>query len=76
MIDSTIFIGTIIAGVTELLRTHPKINGAYTIVAALVVGIVVALLDTSIGIKDISVAQGILIALGAVGVVGTAKKIG
>jgi len=76
MIDSTLFIGTIIAGVTELLRQHPKISGELTIAAAVVVGILVALVDTSVGIKDISVAQGILIALGTVGVVGTAKKIG
>lgn len=67
--DSTLLIGAIIIGVTQALKfLSPRITGIVTLVTALVVGIVIALVDTQIGLANISVAQGILIALGAVGV--------
>jgi type III secretory pathway component EscS len=76
MIDSVLFIGAIIIAVTQALKIlWPKvITGAVTIIVALIVGIAVALLDTHIGVQDITVAQGILIALAAVGVHTTASK--
>jgi len=75
--EATIFIGAVIAGVTEAIRAlSPKVKGAVTVAVAVLVGVLVALVDTQVGVKDITLAQGIVIALGTVGVVGTAKKIG
>lgn len=75
--DSILFIGTAIAGITEAIRLSvPKVNGAVTIGVAVVVGVLVALLDTQIGVGDISVAEGIMTGLAAAGVVATAKRVG
>lgn len=68
MIDSAIFIGAIIIAITQAIKfLSPKVTGIVTMVVAVLVGIAVALVDKSIGVVDISVAQGILIALGAIG---------
>ena len=77
MVDSVVFIGAIIAGVTEAVRSlSPKVQGWVTVLVAVVVGVLIALLDKEIGVSNVSVAQGVLIGLGTAGVVGTAKKIG
>lgn len=69
MIDSAVLIGAAIIAITQGVKyVAPKISGALTIVLAVLVGILVALLDTHIGVADISVAQGIIVALAAVGV--------
>lgn len=77
MVEAVVFIGAIIAGITEFIKAlSPRVQGAVTVAVAVAVGIVVALVDTQVGINDVSIAQGILIGLGTVGVVGTVKKIG
>lgn len=77
MVDSVLFIGTVIIGITQAIRfLSPKVHGVLTIVVAALVGLVVALVDTEIGIADISVAQGILTGLGSAGVVATAAAAG
>ena len=77
MIDATLFIGTVIAGITQFIKLlSPKVGGAVTIAVAVLVGILVALIDKQVGITDITIAQGIMIAFGTVGVVGTAQMIG
>ena len=69
MIDSVLFIGAVIIALTQVIKMlSPKVTGLLTVVFAIVVGVLVALLDTNIGIANISVAQGILTALAAVGV--------
>lgn len=75
--DATVFIGAVVAGVTELIRyLSPQVKGALTIAVAVLVGILVALIDTQIGIKDITIAQGVSIGLATAGVVATAKRVG
>lgn len=77
MIDSVLFIGAAIIAVTQALKLlAPTVNGAVTIAVAALLGLLVALVDTHIGIADISVAQGILTGLAAVGVHTTATRIG
>jgi len=83
MIQGAIFIGAIIIAVTQFLKLVTAssaklttIAGWVTIPVAVIVGIVIALLDTHIGVADITVAQGVLIALGAVGVHTTVSQIG
>jgi hypothetical protein len=73
--DSTLLIGAIIIALTQTLKFFsPKITGIVTVVVALVVGAVIALVDVNIGLANITVAQGLLIALGAVGVHTTATS--
>lgn len=77
MVDAALFIGAAIAGITELVKQlAPNVRGAVTVIVAVAVGVLVALLDGTLGITNISVAQGIMIAFSAVGVVATAKKVG
>jgi hypothetical protein len=77
MVDSVIFIGLVIIAVTQAVKiVVPKISGAITIIIAVLVGVAVALLDTHIGVADVTVAQGIMIALAAVGFHTTARQIG
>ena len=69
MVDSALFIGAIIIAITQTIKIIvPGVSGAVTIIVALFVGALVGLLNTSIGVADISVAQGILVALASVGV--------
>lgn len=76
MIDSVVFIGALIIAVTQAIKiVVPQVSGAVTIIVALLIGVLVALLDTSIGLVNISVAQGILIALASVGVHTTAAAV-
>ena len=76
MTDGTLFIGAVIAGVTQFIKlVAPKVSGALTIAVAVGVGVLIALLDTEIGVVDLSVAEGVLTALGAVGVVAVAEKV-
>lgn len=76
MIDSIVFIVTVIAAVVQVIKYYvPKVSGAVTIIVAALVGLVVALLDTHIGIENISIAQGILTGLSAAGVVTIAKNV-
>lgn len=77
MIEGTVFIGAVIIAATQFIKNIvPQVNGSVTIAVAVAVGILVALLDTHIGVVDITVAQGILIALGATGVHTTVRQIG
>lgn len=77
MIDSAIFIGTLIIACTQAVKfVWPQVSGAVTILVAAVLGALVGLVDTHIGVVDITVAQGILIALSSVGVVTVASKTG
>lgn len=76
-VNAVLFIGTLIAGITQLVKSVvPKVNGSYTIIVALFVGVLVAAIDTQIGVPDVTIAQGLMIAFGAVGVVGTVERIG
>jgi len=77
MVDATILIGLLIVAVTQLIKAEvPVVQGRITVAVALLVGVVVAIADTRIGVTDISVAQGLVIALGAVGGTVLAAKAG
>lgn len=77
MVEATIFIPLIIIAVTQMVKMAlPQINGFVTVLVALCVGVIVALIDTSIGVQDVSIAEGIVAALGAVGITALASKAG
>lgn len=75
MVEASIFIGAVIIAITQVIKyLSPAVKGLVTIGVAVVVGVVVALIDTQVGIKDVSIAQGILTALAAIGVHSTVNK--
>lgn len=77
MVDATLFISIMIIALVEMLKMAiPNIQGWVTIIIAFCVGIAVALLAPVIGVGAISIAQGLLAALGAIGITATAKKAG
>ena len=68
-VSSVAFIGLVIIALTQVVKLlWPKVSGALTIVVAMLVGVLVSLFGVSIGVAPVSIAQGITIALGAVGV--------
>lgn len=77
MVDSVVFIGAGIIAVTQAVKyLLPQVHDVLTIAVAVAVGVLVALLDTEIGVVDITVAEGVMTALAAVGVHQTARQIG
>lgn len=77
MVDAIIFVPLIVVAVTQMLKMAiPAVTGWVTILVALCVGIVVAVLDTSIGVTDITIAQGIVASLEAIGISALASKAG
>ena len=77
VVDAAILIPLLIVAVTQMIKMAlPQITGFVTILVALAVGILVAVLDVPLGIADITVAQGLYLALGAVGITAIAAKAG
>lgn len=75
--EAAFFIPLIIVAVTQMVKMAlPQVTGFVTILIAFVVGVIVALVDTSIGVADITIAQGLVLALGAVGITTLASKAG
>ena len=77
LVESALFIPLIIIAVTQMAKMAlPQISGFVTVLVAFGVGLVVALVDVLIGVKDISIAQGLVSALEAIGFTALAAKAG
>lgn len=77
VVPAAVFVPFLIIAATQVIKMYvPKVNGAVTILVALALGVLVALLDTHIGVSDINVANGLVLAGAAVGIVVTASKAG
>lgn len=77
MVEATIFIPLIIVAITQMVKmAFPQVTGFLTIVVAFAVGVLVALVDRSIGVVDITIAQGLVCALGAIGLTAAFAKAG
>lgn len=77
MVEATLFIPLVIIAVTQIIKMAlPQVTGFITILVAFVVGVLVAVVDTHIGVVDVTVAQGLVYALGAVGITAVAAKAG
>lgn len=75
MVSAAIFIPLVIIGLTQGIKyLAPNIKGLLTIVIAIVVGIVIALIDQTIGVINISIAEGVIYALEAIGVTTALSK--
>lgn len=74
--DGIVFITLVITAVTEAIRLLvPQVNGAVTIGVAVVVGVLVSLVDTELGLAAMTVAEGVTAGLAAAGVSAVAKKV-
>ena len=77
MVEATLFIPLLIVALTQLIKMAiPTVAGWLTVIVALIVGIVVAVIDQFIGVTDISIAQGLVFSLGAIGISVVAAKAG
>lgn len=77
LIEAALFVPFLIIAVTQVIKMFvPRINGGVTIVVALLVGVVIAFLDKTIGVTDITIAQGLLFAGEAVGIAVAFSKAG
>lgn len=77
MIDTALFIPLVIVAITQMVKMAvPGIQSWVSILVAFVVGILVAVFDGPIGLPDITIAQGVMSALTAVGVTVLAAKSG
>jgi hypothetical protein len=77
MVDASLFIPLVIVALTQLIKMGvPQVQGWVTVILAFVVGLVIALIDVLIGLTDISIAQGLIYALGAIGISVVAGKAG
>lgn len=77
MVEAALFISLVIIAITQMIKMAlPQISGWVTILVALAVGVGVALVDGVIGVTDITIAQGVVFALGAIGITVAAGKAG
>lgn len=77
MVDAALLIPLVILAITQILKQAvPTIQDWLTIIVALLVGVVIALFDGPLGVADINIAQGIVFALGAIGISVAANKAG
>lgn len=77
LVQASLFIPLLIVAITQLIKMAlPAVVGWLTVIVALLVGIVVALIDTNIGVQNITIAQGIVYALGAIGITTVFSKAG
>ncbi len=76
--DAVLFLSVVIIALTQMVKmaVPDRITGFVTILIALVIGVLVAVFDNALGIVDVSIAQGIVAALGAVGITTAASKAG
>jgi hypothetical protein len=77
MTDALVFIAIAIIAVTQFVKfLAPNVSGAWTILVAVGVGLLASVLGDEIGLTRITIAQGVLAGLGAVGITNTAENIG
>lgn len=78
MIEGAVFIGLVVVALVQLVKCVrvKDWDSVVTILSGAILGALVGIFDTRIGVVDISVAQGIMVGLGAVGGHTVARQIG
>lgn len=77
MVAADLFIPLVILAITQMIKmAAPAVVGWVTIGVAFAVGFLVALIDGLIGVNDVSIAQGLMSALTAIGISVIAGKAG
>lgn len=73
-----LFMSIVVGAITQIIKVlapSDQVQGAITIAVALVVGVSTALLAGFLGLNEMSIAEGLIGALTAIGGVSTAKEI-
>lgn len=76
--EAVFFLSVVILAITQLVKMAlpEQVHGWITIIIAFVVGILVALFAPVIGVAETSIAEGIVGALGAIGISTAFAKAG
>lgn len=76
--EAALFLSVVIIALTQLVKMAlpERVTGWITIIIAFVVGILVSILAPVIGVADTTIAQGIVAALGAIGITSAFGKAG
>lgn len=76
-IDAIVFIGAVIAGATQVIKLAlpSRVTGLVTPLVAVALGALVAVFDTSLGVTEITLAQGLMASFGTVGVVSVIDRV-
>lgn len=76
--EALFFLSVVIVALTQMVKAAlpERITGFVTILIALVLGVLVSLFAGVLGIIDTSIAEGIVAALGAIGITTAASKAG
>jgi hypothetical protein len=77
-LDPVLFLSVVIIAITQMVKMAlpEQVHGWITIIIAFVVGVLVALFAPVIGVADTTIAQGIVAALGAIGITSAFSKAG
>lgn len=78
MVEGIVFIGLAVVALVELgKRVAAKdVQGCAVIVGAAVLGALVAVFDVQLGVTQLTIAQGIMVGLSAVGIHTVARQVG
>ena len=76
--EAIVFLSVVIIALTQLVKMAlpEQVHGWITIIIAFVVGVLVAIFAPVIGVADTTIAEGIVAALGAIGITATFSKAG
>lgn len=75
--DGIVFVGAVVVAVVDAVKSlFPDVKGAFTVLAAAVVGALLSLVDVELGITNLTVAEGVMAGLAASGAVSVAKRVG
>jgi hypothetical protein len=76
--EAAFFLSVVILAITQLIKMAlpEQVHGWITIIIAFVVGILVALFAPAIGVAETTIAEGIVGALGAIGISSAFGKAG
>lgn len=76
--EAVFFLSVVILAITQLIKMAlpEQVHGWITIIIAFVVGILVALFAPAIGVAETTIAEGIVGALGAIGISSAFGKAG
>lgn len=68
--EATLFLSVVIIALTQMVKMAlpEQVHGWITILIALVMGVLVAIFAEPIGIMETSIAEGVVAALGAIGI--------
>lgn len=74
--EVTLFLSVVIVALTQLVKMAlpERVHGFITVIIAIVLGVVVSLVAEPLGVAQVTIAEGIVAALGAIGITSAASK--